>query len=139
MMEYRVVERRPTVEEFNRLRGGAGLSVKDPAAAEKGIANSLFCACVVLGGECVGMGRVVGDGGLVFDVVDVAVLPEHQGQGLGKRIMEALMAYIRANAAPTAFVSLMTVEKWIGFYEAYGFKVRGPKNPGMYQIVPPKA
>ena len=136
MSDYLVIERTPTVEEFNRIRGGAGLSVKDPAAAAKGLANSLFCACVMSGDECVGIGRVIGDGGIVFDIVDVAVLPEHQGKGLGKRIMEALMAYVRANAAPTSFVSLMTTEKLVAFYEGYGFKLRGPENPGMYQIVP---
>jgi hypothetical protein len=27
----------------------------------------------------VGMGRVVGDGGTVFQVADIAVLPEHAG------------------------------------------------------------
>jgi ribosomal protein S18 acetylase RimI-like enzyme len=134
MKDYRVVERRPTVEEFNRIRQGAGLSRKNPAAAAKGIENSLFCACVMLGDECVGIGRVVGDGGLVFDIVDVAVLPEHQGNGLGKRIMDALMAYVRANAAPTAFISLMTTAKLVKFYEGYGFKVRGPQAPGMYQV-----
>jgi ribosomal protein S18 acetylase RimI-like enzyme len=135
MNDYRIVERRPTVEEFNRIRQGAGLSGKNPAAAAKGIENSLFCACVMLGGECVGIGRVVGDGGIVFDIVDVAVLPEHQGTGLGKRIMDALMAYVRANAEPSAFVSLMTTAKLIKFYEGYGFKVRDMLNPGMYQIV----
>jgi GNAT superfamily N-acetyltransferase len=136
MDDYRIIERAPTVEELNRIRVGAGLSRKDPDAAEKGLANSLFCACVVHKGACVGIGRVVGDGGLVFDIVDVAVLPEHQGKGVGKRIMEALMAYVRTNAAPTAFVSLMTTANMVKFYEGYGFKVRDALNPGMYQIVP---
>ena len=136
MAEYRVVARKPTVAEFNRARTGAGLKGKDPAAAAKGIANSLFFACVMLGDECVGIGRVVGDGGTVFDIVDIAVLPEHQGRGLGGKIMEALMSYVRANAAPTALICLMTTGKMVAFYEKYGFKVRGPEMPGMYQILP---
>ena len=135
MTDYRVVERKPTVVEFNGIRQAAGLSAKNRDAAEKAIANSLFCACVLFQGECVGIGRVVGDGGLVFDIVDVAVLPEHQGKGMGKKIMEALMVYIRTNAAPTAFISLMTEARLAKFYEGYGFKVRGPANPGMYQVI----
>jgi len=33
------------------------------------------------------MGRVVGDGGCFHQVVDIAVLPRHQGKEVGKRIM----------------------------------------------------
>lgn len=136
MTDYSLVERKPTVEEFNGIRQAAGLSIKNQAAAEKGIANSLFSACILFQGKCIGIGRVVGDGGLVFDIVDVAVLPEHQGKGLGKQIMESLMVYIRSNASPTAFISLMTEEKLAEFYQNYKFKVRGPSNPGMYQVIP---
>ena len=35
------------------------------------------------------MGRVIGDGGLFFQVVDIAVEPAHQGRGLGKAIVAA--------------------------------------------------
>lgn len=36
------------------------------------------------------MGRIIGDGGTAFQIVDVCVHPAHQGRGLGKRIMAAL-------------------------------------------------
>ena len=42
MTDYRVVERKPTVAEFNGIRRAAGLSAKNRDAAEKGIANSLL-------------------------------------------------------------------------------------------------
>src|ERR1043165_4492673 len=44
---YRLVERRPTVDEYNRVRGAAGLSVKDEEAARRGLAGSLYAVCVV--------------------------------------------------------------------------------------------
>ena len=41
--------------------------------------------------ETVGMGRLSGDGGWYFHVVDMAVLPEHQRRGLGDVILTALL------------------------------------------------
>jgi GNAT superfamily N-acetyltransferase len=44
------------------------------------------------------MGRIVGDGAMNFDIVDVAVDPAHQGKGLGRLVMEKLVAWLDANA-----------------------------------------
>lgn len=38
------------------------------------------------------MGRIVGDGAINFDIVDVAVDPAHRGKGLGRLVMEKLVA-----------------------------------------------
>jgi hypothetical protein len=53
------------------VRVGAGLSRKDPEAAAVGLANSVFGVRVERGGEVVGIGRIVGDGALFFEVVDI--------------------------------------------------------------------
>ena len=37
--------------------------------------------------ERIGIGRVVGDGGCFFEITDMAVLPAHQGRGVGRLIM----------------------------------------------------
>ena len=36
----------------------------------------------------------------VFQVADIAVLPEHQGRGLGKQILDAIDAWLRQAARP---------------------------------------
>lgn len=128
---YSVLERVPSVEEYNRVRVAAGLTSKDPEAARVGLSNTLFGVCVEAAGEAVGIGRVVGDGGLFFEVVDVAVAPEHQGEGLGTLVMDSLMARLREDARPGAFVSLIAGEGVSAFYERYGFRVRSPEAPGM--------
>lgn len=132
---YRIVEKVPSVEDYNRVRVGAGLSKKAPAAAEVGLANTVFGVCVEKDGSVVGIGRIVGDGGLFFEVVDIAVLPGHQGKGLGAKVMDALMAYLRENSAPGAFVSLIADAGVSGFYERYGFRVRPPESPGMSFVI----
>jgi ribosomal protein S18 acetylase RimI-like enzyme len=93
---------------------------------------------VVYGGDQpVGIGRVVGDGGCFFEVVDIAVRPEHQKKGLGDRIMKALMAYLHANAPSTAYVSLMADHGTPKFYERYGFEASVlPRKAGMFLRIP---
>ena len=46
----------------------------------------------------VAMGRLVGDKSLFLILCDIAVHPEHQRRGLGKRIMQALIDYVDAHA-----------------------------------------
>jgi GNAT superfamily N-acetyltransferase len=104
-------------------------------AAEAGLARTLYAVCLEYRGEAIGMGRVVGDGGVFFDVVDIAVMPDHQKKGFGKAIMDALMAYIRRTARPTAWISLMAGPGVEEFYKRYGFITRGPDRPGMSFMV----
>lgn len=71
-------------------------------------------------GETVGMARIVGDAGSVYHVCDMAVHPDHQRQGLGSRMMDAIMGYIDEHAPPNSDVSLMADAD--GFYEQWGFE-----------------
>jgi len=128
---YRLVERVPSVEDYNRVRSVAGLGRRDPAAANVGLPNTLFGVCVESDGRVVGIGRIIGDGGLFFQVVDVAILPEHQAEGLGARVMDALMSWLRDNAPTDAYVQLIAEEGAVRFYEGYGFRVRTPEGSGM--------
>lgn len=77
------------------------------------------------------MGRVIGDGGLNFDVVDVAVHPRYQRQGLGMRIMTELMEYIDKVAPDSAYVSLLADDDAPKLYEKFGFEFTAPKTVGM--------
>ena len=72
----------PDLDSYIRLRKNTGLSPRSRKAAELGLPNSLFAVTVYDGDKVVGMGRVIGDGGCNYEVVDVAVEPEYQGKGL---------------------------------------------------------
>ena len=87
----------------------------------RGLANTTYGVSLLRDGEVVGMGRIVGDGGCFHFVVDIAVDPQLQGRGLGKRIMDALDAWLRANAEPTAHVSLFADGQAKHLYAQYGF------------------
>ena len=131
MSGYRLIERIPSVEEYNRIRVSAGLAERDRRAAEIGLPNTLFGVCVEHGGRIVGIGRIVGDGALFFELVDIAVVAEHQRRGIGNMIMDALTAWLCDNATEDAYVKLISDRGTTGFYERYGFRVRTPESSGM--------
>lgn len=132
--EYILVERSPTVEEYQRLREAVGWESVDVEATEMSLRNALFSVCVIYKDKVIGCGRVVGDGGIYFYIQDIVVLPEFQGKGLGRRIMDAVMSYLSSHAHPNAFIGLMAAKGVSGFYEKYGFAERPPGRPGMFRI-----
>ena len=133
MSDYSIVNTPPNLEDFTRLRADTGLSPKAVEAARIGLRNTWFGVHVVHAGETVGMGRIIGDGGCFFQVVDIAVLPQHQGNGLGRRIMAALMEHFETNAPKSAYISLIADGKANLLYSQFGFKPTAPASIGMWR------
>jgi GNAT superfamily N-acetyltransferase len=129
--EFVLVARLPTIAEYRSLRRLSGLSEKTEDAAARGLPNTLHAVVVEADGMAVGMGRVIGDGGTAYQLVDIAVLPEHQGKGLGKRIVGALVEWLHANAPKSAYVSLIADGPAKHLYAQYGFKDTAPASIGM--------
>lgn len=128
---YELISEPPGIEDYRRLRVVAGLSPKSEESARAGLPNTWFGVTVLSGGRPIGMGRVIGDGGTAFQIVDIAVEPEHQGKGLGKAIMAALMDYLNANAPAGAYVSLIADGDARHLYAKYGFEPVMPVSIGM--------
>ncbi|HEX5126357.1 MAG TPA: GNAT family N-acetyltransferase, partial [Rhodocyclaceae bacterium] len=97
-MSYAIKAQVPSTDDYISIRLAAGLSRKSVEAATIGLKNSLFSVVAFFAGKPIGIGRVIGDGGCFFEIVDIAVLPEHQKKGVGDLIMRTLMDYIHANA-----------------------------------------
>jgi len=121
----------PGVEEYCELRALSGMSSKTREAAARGLPNTLFAATIRDGGTLIAMGRVLGDGGCHFHIVDVAVHPGYQRRGLGTRIMDCLMTSIRTHAPPSAYVSLIADDHSPALYRKFGFQPTAPKSIGM--------
>jgi ribosomal protein S18 acetylase RimI-like enzyme len=129
--EYIVELSTPSSADYRRLRVAAGLSEKTEEAARRGLRGTLFAVQILHAGRSVGMGRVVGDGGCFYQVVDIAVSPEHQGQGLGKRIMAEIMKFVEASVPPSAYVSLIADGQAPRLYAQFGFRATAPLSVGM--------
>ena len=133
MSEYILLPQAPNIDDYIRLRDITGLSAKSPAAAKAGLAGTWFGVSVVADEAIAGMGRVIGDGGCFFQVVDIAVDPAHQRRGLGRRIMQALMERLRDKAPATAHVTLLADGEAHQLYSQFGFRPSAPRSVGMIQ------
>ena len=132
-MSYEVVTRFPDVTDYRRIRAAAGLEDRTAEAVEKGLQGTWFGVSLLHEDAAVGMGRIIGDGGCFFQIVDIAVIPEHQGNGGGKQIMGALIARLEQHAPCSAYVSLIADGQANHLYRQYGFADTAPESIGMYR------
>jgi GNAT superfamily N-acetyltransferase len=124
----------PSVEEYRALRVLAGLSPKTAEAAARGLPNTVFGVSLREGDRLLAMGRIIGDGGCFLQVVDIAVVPDRQGQGLGKAVMQQLDEWLRGHAVG-AYVSLIADGQAHRLYAQFGFALTAPRSVGMAKVV----
>jgi len=114
----------PTAGEFVELRAACGWGAVEMAVAERALAAGLVNVVARDGGRLAGFGRVVGDGVLYFYVQDVIVHPDFRGRGVGRLIVELMLAEVLKRAPVGATIGLMAAEGKEGFYEKFGFTRR---------------
>jgi len=126
---YPFVPATPPAEDFCRLRTLSGLTPRPLQAAKIALPRSCYGVYIEHCGSIIGMDRIVGDGALNVEIVDIAVDSEHQGKGLGRKMMEHLMPWLSQNAASGAYISLIADVPEL--YEKFGFKLIQPQSEGM--------
>lgn len=80
--------------------------------------NSPFKCFARQSGKLVAAGRALSDGADCSYICDVAVLPEHQGNGLGREVMHRLMERSQGHKR----IILYSAPGTEGFYKKLGFK-----------------
>jgi GNAT superfamily N-acetyltransferase len=104
-------------EELSALYRAAPLGDKKAAHLQKVFANSMFKCFVYEGSKLVAAGRALADGGDCSYICDIAVLPSHQGTGLGKQIVGYLVDQSRGHKK----IILYAVPGREPFYRKFGF------------------
>lgn len=83
-------------EELSALYRAAPLGEKKPLHLQKVFSNSMFQCFVYENKKLVAAGRALADGADCSYICDVAVLPSHQGTGIGERIVSHLVEMSRS-------------------------------------------
>lgn len=124
----------PEVDEYLALRKVCGLSDRGKNASKIGLSNSIYSVIIRRSAdqELVGMGRLIGDGGTAYQIVDIAVHPSEQGKGLAKNIMQLLMTHIENEVDPQAYINLIADCPADNLYKQFGFVETAPESLGMY-------
>lgn len=105
-------------DELSALYRAAPLGDKPPAHLRKVFSNSLYACFARDAGRLVGAGRVLADGADCAYLCDIAVLPSHQGTGLGGQIVSALVERSRGHKK----IILYAVPGKEPFYRKFGFR-----------------
>ncbi len=131
-----VEDRLPTPAEHRAIAEAVGWShAFDWPTVPASLDGSVAGAVAVLDGRAIGMGRLVGDGVQYFYVQDLAVLPEHQARGIGRVLLDRLLAHVARTAPATAFLGLFSTPQAEALYSGRGFG-RGDLG-GLYRLVDP--
>lgn len=104
-------------EVLSALYRAAPLGDKSADHLRKVFGNSMFTCFAWDGDRLVGAGRALADGGDCSYLCDIAVLPSHQGTGLGQRIVEDLVERSRGHRK----IILYAVPGKEPFYKRFGF------------------
>ncbi len=105
-------------EELSELYRVAPLGQKDAADLRVSFANSMFKCFVYYSGNLVAAGRALADGRDCSYICDVAVLPSHQGHGLGRELVSRLVELSKGHKK----IILYAARGKEPFYRKLGFK-----------------
>jgi ribosomal protein S18 acetylase RimI-like enzyme len=105
-------------EELAALYRAAPLGDKRPADLEIAFSNSMFRCFAFESGKLVAAGRALADGRDCAYLCDIAVLPSHQGRGLGKAVVSRLLERSKAHRK----IILYAVPGREDLYRGLGFR-----------------
>lgn len=121
-----IIYKRNTLDfnTYKILRESVDWSCPPEKQGVKAIENTLVSVVAYSGNIPVGMGRLLGDDALYYQIYDVVVRKDYQGQKVGTNIIKELLAYVEENIVQGERVSI-TLAAEPGkeeFYEKLGFR-----------------
>lgn len=121
-------------EEYAEILNSVGWRIPSKRLLEISLKNGMNVK-YVLDNEVIGMARLVSDGGYAGLIMDVVVKPKYQGNGYGKKLLEALLEYIKDQMldGEEMMIQLLSAPGKQNFYSKFGFKVKKKVvEDGMY-------
>ena len=91
-----------------------------PEVLKKGFENSLLTLAAYEGDQLLGIIRAVGDGHTIVFVQDILVFPEHQRNGIGTALLQAMLD--RYSHVRQIELATDNTPKTISFYKSMGFR-----------------
>ena len=122
------------LSHFFGIKQGGATSILQ---AQKAVQNTLFSVIAFDDDKAIGIGRLVGDGSLIWYIQDLIVLPEYQNNGVGSVVMNRLIDFVAENGVPNSFttIGLMSAKGKESFYQKFGFYIRPTDTQGAGMVM----
>ncbi len=103
----------------------------EPRRISRLLAGTFLLAGAFAGGRLVGMARAISDGGNDAYIQDVIVRPACRGRGIGRRLVETLVAALQKKGI--AWIGLIAVPGSKNFYRRLGFRTMPGHAPMLWK------
>ncbi|MCL2703477.1 MAG: GNAT family N-acetyltransferase [Defluviitaleaceae bacterium] len=110
-----------STQDYCKLRKSVDFYEISEEHVRRALDKSDFVISAAVDGAAVGMARLITDGTQVF-IMDVAVHPDYQGNGIGRGLMERIRQYMDGLECRRVIVNLITDSSKEGFYEKLGYQ-----------------
>lgn len=121
-----------TPEDYNTLREAVGWGELLSEQAEQSLAGSAYVVSCYDDNKIVGSARVIWDRGYISYLADVMVVPEYQGMGIGKKMVEMSLTFMKSQLKEGWKIKMVLVSAKgrETFYRQFGFMERPNENFG---------
>lgn len=132
-----LIEKIPTVEEYNELNNSVGWGERNPEIVEEALKNSIYYICAYEENKLIGFARMIGDKTIFLYIQDVMVNPEYQKKGIGTKIIKNILNKVEdfRKINPNIKVYLCASKNRESFYEQFGFVSRPNDELGAGMIL----
>lgn len=128
----KILENVLTAKDFIKLYESAGWGKNSEDIVQVSLKNSYVTFAVIEEEKVIGMARLLADGGMAFYLKDFVILPEFQGKGMGKALLEYVQNYIKNQLKDgwQTNLELISAKGKEEFYKKFGFEERPSKYIG---------
>nr|WP_299339759.1 GNAT family N-acetyltransferase [Allomuricauda sp.] len=134
-VRLRIEKRSPTREEYQSLGSQSDWNTVENQFEKIAFGKEVYSVVVLDGLNMVGMGRVIGDGAIYFNIQDLMVHPAYNSKKVGGLVMDNIEGYFKTIASRHAYIGLTVTSGTKEFYKKYGFVQRKSKSLEMFKIV----
>lgn len=121
-----------SVGEYNFLRESVGWGRLCNEQAQRGLEHSSYVIGCYDVNKIIGAARIIWDRGYIAYLADVMVMPEYQGMGIGRHMVERSIAFVKSQLKEgwKIKIVLVSAKGKEEFYKKFGFNERPDQNAG---------
>ncbi len=134
-VKLHVEKRSPSQEEYRSLRNQSDWYTVGNQFEKAAFGKEVYCVVVLDGPNVIGMGRIVGDGAIYFNIQDLIVHPNYNSKSVGRLIMDHIENFFETGASRHAYIGVLATRETRELYKKYGFTERKTKNSEMFKIL----